>query len=139
MSETFGVIGAGTMGNGIAQVAARAGYNVVMRDVAEDFLLRGMNAIDKSLQRDVDKERLSADELMNAVVHDSLLWVVPERCEGIVDDDDRRHAALSSKLLRRRQTNAGLIGLNRLVCSGASQCPPLHAIPRKSLSCRRLT
>jgi len=62
MSETFGVIGAGTMGNGIAQVAARAGYNVVMRDVAEDFLLRGMNAIDKSLQRDVDKERLSADE-----------------------------------------------------------------------------
>ena len=50
------------MGNGIAQVAARAGYNVVMRDVAEDFLLRGMNAIDKSLQRDVDKERLSADE-----------------------------------------------------------------------------
>jgi len=62
MSETFGVIGAGTMGNGIAQVAARAGYNVVRRDVAEDFLLRGMNAIDKSLQRDVDKERLSADE-----------------------------------------------------------------------------
>jgi 3-hydroxybutyryl-CoA dehydrogenase len=60
--STVGVIGAGTMGNGIAQVAARAGYNVVMRDVAEDFLLRGMNAIDKSLQRDVDKERLSADE-----------------------------------------------------------------------------
>jgi 3-hydroxybutyryl-CoA dehydrogenase len=62
MSETFGVIGAGTMGNGIAQVAARAGYDVVMCDLAEDFLVRGMNAIDKSLQRDVDKERLSANE-----------------------------------------------------------------------------
>jgi 3-hydroxybutyryl-CoA dehydrogenase len=62
MSETFGVIGAGTMGNGIAQVAARAGYDVVLRDVAEDFLARGMGAIDRSLQRDVDKERLSADE-----------------------------------------------------------------------------
>lgn len=62
MSETIGVIGAGTMGNGIAQVAARAGYNVVMRDVSEEFLQRGMGAIDKSLQRDVDKERLSADE-----------------------------------------------------------------------------
>ena len=62
MSEVFGVIGAGTMGNGIAQVAARAGFDVVMRDVAEDFLARGMSAIDKSLQRDVDKERLSAEE-----------------------------------------------------------------------------
>ncbi|HWP55734.1 MAG TPA: 3-hydroxybutyryl-CoA dehydrogenase [Pyrinomonadaceae bacterium] len=62
MSEIFGVVGAGTMGNGIAQVAARAGFEVVMRDVAPEFLARGMSAIDKSLQRDVDKERLSADE-----------------------------------------------------------------------------
>lgn len=62
MSKVFGVIGAGTMGNGIAQVAARAGYDVVMRDVAQEFLARGMAAIDKSLQRDVDKERLSSDE-----------------------------------------------------------------------------
>ena len=46
------------MGNGIAQTAARAGYEVVMRDVKGEFLERGMKAIDKSLQRDVDKERL---------------------------------------------------------------------------------
>ena len=50
------------MGNGIAQVAARAGYSVILRDVSEDLLQRGMNAIDKSLQRDVDKERLSQEE-----------------------------------------------------------------------------
>lgn len=50
------------MGAGIAQVAARAGLDVVMRDVAQEFLDRGMTAIEKSLQRDVDKERLSADE-----------------------------------------------------------------------------
>ena len=62
MSETFGVVGSGTMGAGIAQVAARAGFDVVMRDVADEFLARGLAAIDKSLQRDVDKERLSADE-----------------------------------------------------------------------------
>jgi 3-hydroxybutyryl-CoA dehydrogenase len=62
MTEIIGVIGSGTMGNGIAQVAARAGYQVIMRDVQDDFLQRGMNAIDKSLQRDVDKERLTADE-----------------------------------------------------------------------------
>ena len=56
----IGVVGAGTMGNGIAQVATRAGYNVIMHDVREEFLERGMGAIDKSLQRDVDKERLDA-------------------------------------------------------------------------------
>jgi len=62
MSEIIGVVGSGTMGNGIAQVAARAGYGVVMCDVRDEFLQRGLSAIDKSLQRDVDKERLSADE-----------------------------------------------------------------------------
>lgn len=67
MSEIIGVVGAGTMGNGIAQVAARAGYDVVMRDVSQEFLQRGMTAIDKSLQRDVDKERLSAADKANIV------------------------------------------------------------------------
>jgi 3-hydroxybutyryl-CoA dehydrogenase len=50
------------MGNGIAQVAARAGYDVVLRDVKDEFLQRGMTAIDRSLQRDVDKERLKEEE-----------------------------------------------------------------------------
>jgi 3-hydroxybutyryl-CoA dehydrogenase len=62
VSEIIGVVGSGTMGNGIAQVAARAGYDVVMRDVTDEFLQRGLAAIDKSLQREVDKERLTAAE-----------------------------------------------------------------------------
>ncbi len=62
MSEMIGVVGAGTMGNGIAQVAARAGYAVVMRDVQDDFLARGVAAIERSLQRDVDKGRLTGEE-----------------------------------------------------------------------------
>ena len=62
MTEIIGVIGAGTMGNGIAQVAARAGYAVVMRDVKDEFLERGLKAIDRSLQRDVDKARLAEEE-----------------------------------------------------------------------------
>jgi 3-hydroxybutyryl-CoA dehydrogenase len=56
------VVGAGTMGNGIAQTAARAGYDVIMRDVKDEFIERGMQAIDRSLQRDVDKERLKEEE-----------------------------------------------------------------------------
>lgn len=62
MIKEIGVIGAGTMGNGIAQVAARAGLSVVMHDVNDEFLGRGMSAIDKSLQRDVDKQRTTAEE-----------------------------------------------------------------------------
>ncbi len=62
VTEIIGVVGAGTMGNGIAQVAARAGFEVMMRDVSEDFLTRGMQAIERSLQRDVDKERLKVDD-----------------------------------------------------------------------------
>lgn len=61
MTEVIGVVGSGTMGNGIAQVAARAGYDVVMRDVSAEFLERGLKAIDRNLQRDVDKERLKSD------------------------------------------------------------------------------
>src|SRR5437773_609505 len=62
MVEIFGVVGAGTMGNGIAQVAARAGFDVVIRDVGASFLARGMQAINNSLQRDVEKGRLTTDE-----------------------------------------------------------------------------
>src|SRR5690349_7257879 len=67
LSEVIGVVGAGTMGNGIAQVAARGGYDVILNDVRDEFIQRGLAAIDKSLQRDVDKERLSAEEKQRIV------------------------------------------------------------------------
>jgi 3-hydroxybutyryl-CoA dehydrogenase len=59
--KRIGVIGAGTMGNGIAQTAARAGFAVILRDVEQHYIDRGMAAIDRSLQRDVDKQRLTED------------------------------------------------------------------------------
>ncbi|HEY6118316.1 MAG TPA: 3-hydroxybutyryl-CoA dehydrogenase [Pyrinomonadaceae bacterium] len=62
MTENIGVVGSGTMGNGIAQVAARAGFNVILCDVKDEFLQRGMAAVEKNLQRDVEKERLSTQE-----------------------------------------------------------------------------
>lgn len=55
------------MGNGIAQIAARAGYAVVIRDVSNEFLERGISAINKGLQRDVDKERLSSVEKQSII------------------------------------------------------------------------
>jgi 3-hydroxybutyryl-CoA dehydrogenase len=65
--KSIGVVGAGTMGNGIAQVAARAGLAVIMRDLTEEFLKRGLTSIDKSLQRDVDKQRLSPEEKLEII------------------------------------------------------------------------
>jgi len=60
--KTFGVIGAGQMGNGIAQVAAMSGLNVIMNDIKEEFVERGLATITKILSRNVDKGKMTADE-----------------------------------------------------------------------------
>ncbi len=60
--KTFGVVGAGQMGNGIAQVAAASGLQVVMNDIKEEFVQNGLKTIDANLERGVSKGRISADE-----------------------------------------------------------------------------
>jgi len=62
MSELIGVIGAGTMGNGIAQTAAGAGFDVVVCDVDRSFLDRGVQNIGKSLDRFVKKETMTEEQ-----------------------------------------------------------------------------
>jgi 3-hydroxybutyryl-CoA dehydrogenase len=59
---TVGVLGAGTMGSGIAQVAATAGHRVVVADTRPEALDAARNSVAKALARDVEKHRLSADE-----------------------------------------------------------------------------
>ena len=72
--EKIGVVGAGQMGAGIAQVAAVAGYQVVLHDVEERFLERGMETIRRSLGKFVDKGRLepAAKEAAIERIHPSL-------------------------------------------------------------------
>lgn len=60
--KTVAVLGAGTMGNGIAHVFARAEYSVILRDVQESFLQRGMETIGKNLDREVKKGKLTEAE-----------------------------------------------------------------------------
>ncbi len=60
--KKIGVCGAGTMGNGIAHVFAQFGFEVVLRDVKDEFVERGMKTIDKNLQRGVKKGRMTEDE-----------------------------------------------------------------------------
>jgi 3-hydroxybutyryl-CoA dehydrogenase len=61
MSEIIGIIGAGTMGNGIAQTAANAGFDVVMCDIQQEFVERGVQNISKSLDRFVKKETITEE------------------------------------------------------------------------------
>ena len=61
--RTVGVVGSGTMGNGIAQVFAQYGYRVVMRDVTTEFVARGRATIEKNLRRGVEKGRMTAAEM----------------------------------------------------------------------------
>ena len=60
--DKIAVLGAGQMGNGITQVAACAGYEVVMIDIKQEFVDRGVSAIEKSLAKLVSKERMSQDD-----------------------------------------------------------------------------
>jgi 3-hydroxybutyryl-CoA dehydrogenase len=62
MSQRVAVVGAGLMGSGIAQVAAQAGWKVVLRDITDDALSRGVDAISKSTARFVEKGRISTDD-----------------------------------------------------------------------------
>jgi 3-hydroxybutyryl-CoA dehydrogenase len=60
--KTFGVIGAGQMGNGIAQVAAMSGLDVIMNDIQAEFVERGLATITKILSRNVDKGKMAGEE-----------------------------------------------------------------------------
>ena len=61
--KKVGVLGAGTMGSGIAQVIAQGGYQVILRDIKEEYVEKGLKGINKNLKRSVKKERITQDEM----------------------------------------------------------------------------
>jgi len=67
--KTVGVIGAGTMGNGIAHVFAKSGYSVVLVDIEQRFIDRGLDTIKKNLEREVSKAKLTAEERDQALAY----------------------------------------------------------------------
>jgi 3-hydroxybutyryl-CoA dehydrogenase len=85
--KTVGILGAGTMGNGIAHVFAKAGFNVVLCDVQQQFLDRALETIAKNLEREVAKNKISAQESaaalqrIQAVTERSML----KRCDLVVE------------------------------------------------------
>lgn len=73
--KTVGVVGAGTMGNGIAHVFAKCGFRVVLVEATEAALVRGLRAIDKNLDREVAKNKISGQEKQTAI----------DRIAGVID------------------------------------------------------
>ena len=65
--KKIGVLGAGAMGNGIAQVCAQAGYEVIMRDIADKFVQRGLKTIEGFLAKSVEKGKITEDEKKKVV------------------------------------------------------------------------
>jgi 3-hydroxybutyryl-CoA dehydrogenase len=65
--QTIAVLGAGTMGNGIAHVCARSGYNVLLYDIEQSFLERGLATIEKNLAREVSKQKLAEQQAAEAL------------------------------------------------------------------------
>ena len=70
--KLIGVIGAGTMGNGIAHVSALNGKKVIISDISKEFLDKGYATIERNLQRMVKKERITSDEMSKALDNISL-------------------------------------------------------------------
>lgn len=81
--KTVAVLGAGTMGNGIAHVFAKAGFRVLLRDVDQKFLDRGMQTISKNLQREADKRKITGEQLEQALKN-----IEPAVGRGGLDDCD---------------------------------------------------
>jgi 3-hydroxybutyryl-CoA dehydrogenase len=92
--KTVAVLGAGTMGNGIAHVFARSGYKVILRDVEQRFLDRGLETIGKNLDREIEKGKLAeaekrtvlarfepATDMVAIAAADFVVEAVPEKIE----------------------------------------------------------
>ncbi|MHB1373577.1 MAG: 3-hydroxybutyryl-CoA dehydrogenase [Thauera sp.] len=94
----IGVVGAGTMGNGIAQALAVAGCDVVMMDVAEAQLKRGLDTINASLDRLIKKDKMSAEQKAAAMAHISTVTAVA----GLADCDLVIEAATENVDLKLR-------------------------------------
>ena len=76
--RSIGVVGAGQMGNGIAHVLALAGYDVLMTDISQDALSAALALIDRNIERQVSREKVSAADKKAAM---GRIRTVPQRAQ----------------------------------------------------------
>src|SRR6185312_9131977 len=98
MIKKVGVIGSGQMGNGIAHVAALAGFDVVLNDISADRLKSGMATINGNLSRQVAKKAISEDEKGKALGRITL----SETLDGLSDCDLVIESAVEKEEVKRK-------------------------------------
>jgi 3-hydroxybutyryl-CoA dehydrogenase len=117
--ETIAVLGAGTMGHGIAQVAAQAGYRVVLRDVSEELIARGLKSIAANLSKGVERGKVTNEERERALSlittttaleetagADLFVEAIPERLELKRETLDRVEALVSRPFVFATNTSS---------------------------------
>ncbi len=109
--KKIGVIGAGQMGNGIAQVAAQAGYEVVMRDIEDRFVDAGMANIQKNLEWLVGKEKITAEDKE----------AITGRIKGTLDLQDMADAdIIIEAIIERADLKKQVFGELDALCGGTT-------------------
>jgi len=100
--QTIGVIGAGTMGNGIAHVAARSGFKVILHDLEQRFLERAISTITKNMDREVAKGTISADDKSSAIsrispsANNATLAGADFVIEAVIEDFERKETVFQT-------------------------------------------
>ena len=121
MLKRIGVVGAGQMGAGIAQVAAQAGYDVVLVDIKPEFIQKGVAAIEKSLAKFVEKKTMSQDAASAARARivtgtdNKMLASCDLVVEAVVENVD-----IKRKLLAELDA---IVGPNAILASNTSSIP----------------
>lgn len=109
--KRIGVVGAGTMGSGIAQVAAQAGFEVVMNDVEEKFVQGGLQKIEKNLARAVERGKMTAEE--KAAVTAKIMATIS--LKDLADSD-----LVVEAVIEDRKTKKDVLSALDAVCKGAT-------------------
>ena len=138
MIQTIGVIGAGQMGNGIARVAACAGYDVVMIDIKDEYVEKGLGTIQFSLGKLVSKERMTQADA------DAALARIKTGTERSMCADCDLVVEAVPEVLSLKQTSSPNLTASASrrpfwrptpPPSPSRPLPPPHSGPRRSLAC----
>jgi 3-hydroxybutyryl-CoA dehydrogenase len=106
--KTIGVIGCGTMGNGIAHVAARSGFRVLLHDIEQHLLDRSIQTIDRNLDREVAKSRISPEDKSAA-----LSRIVPVTKDSALSEADFVIEAVIENLETKANVFKAMDGITR--------------------------
>ena len=116
--QTVGIIGAGTMGNGIAQACAVAGIDAVMLDINEAAVQKGLATISASLDRLVKKEKMSAEQKAAALARIKPTTQMGDmKAVGMVIEAATENAGLKLKIIKEVE---GVIGAEAIIASNTS-------------------